>query len=127
MSHANLTSTFGRWALLSVLSVAVLVHASDIRAEDLVGDAQTHARNLLSGNRLNGSAKPEASITRADDAVRALDAQAHARQLLSGKPNLARTAVSHAAATPSVQVRGPNSRGADAQEMARLFILGKAG
>jgi hypothetical protein len=67
MSYTNSGRTFGRRLLLPLLSVGVLVHASDILAEDLVGDAQTRARNLLSGNPADYSVKIERSIARSED------------------------------------------------------------
>jgi len=127
MSHTNRGRKFGRRLLLPLLSVAVLVHASELLAEDLVGDAQTRARSLLSGNRADSSAKIERSIARSEDGSPGLDVLAHARQILSGKPSYGQTAVVRAAATRPSPARGPHSRGANAQEMVRSLILGRVG
>jgi|HubBroStandDraft_1064217.scaffolds.fasta_scaffold280724_2 hypothetical protein len=127
MSYTNRGRTIGRRLLLPLLSAAVLVHAGDTLAGDLVGDAQTRARNLLSGNRADDPVKNERSIARSEVGDPAFDTLAHARQVLSGKPNYGPTAVLHAVATRSLQARGPHSRGADAQEMVRSLILGKVG
>jgi hypothetical protein len=117
---------------LVLISAAFLLHGNGALAAEAAGDAQSQARDLLSGT-VDGRAKVvDAAPASAADGVRApgLDPQEQARQLILGKPNSSRIKEPAAAlgtqtnATPAVSAGGSHRTYADPQELARRMILG---
>jgi hypothetical protein len=117
---------------LMLISAGIVLHANGTLAGEFVGDAQMHARDLLSGT-VRGRAKVvDVSPAIPTDTRHAfnLDPQEQARQLILGKPNFA-TVVGRAVglsskrtAMPEVSVRELRRADTDAQESARRMILG---
>ena len=110
--------------VLVLISAAILLHANNGLAADLVGDAQMQARDLLSGT-VNGQAKTfDASPAIPADGHRTpnLDPQEQARQLILGKPNVGGVAGSKVA--PAVSARGKRRGYSDPQKSAQRMILG---
>ena len=115
-----------------LISAAILLHANNGLAAELVGDAQMQARDLLSGT-VNGQAKTfDASPAIPVDGHRTpnLDPQEQARQLILGKPNFGgiaglKVAIdSNAKVTLAVSARGKRRGYSDPQKSAQRMILG---
>jgi hypothetical protein len=130
MTSLNLRKTLSRPLLL--LSAAFLLHTNGAGAADREGDAQTQAREVLSGTTAGRSAAAQSSTLPDSDASRpALDPQEQARELILGTQRVggdAETAAapySKATSPAGVIGRGDRRARADAQEMARRVILGK--
>jgi hypothetical protein len=118
--------------VLVLISAAILLHANNGRAADLVGDAQMQARDLLTGT-VNGQAKTfDASPAIPADGHRTpnLDPQEQARQFILGKPNFGGVAGlkvardSKTKVTPAVSARGKRRGYSDPQKSAQRMILG---
>jgi hypothetical protein len=118
--------------VLVLISAAILLHANNGLAADLVGDAQMQARDLLSGT-VNGQAKTfDASPAIPADGHRTpnLDPQEQARQLILGKPNFGGVAGlkvardSKTKVMPAVSARGKRRGYSDPQKSAQRMILG---
>jgi hypothetical protein len=117
------------------LSAAILLCSNNVLAADYVGDAQIHARDLLSGT-VGGQAKTldKSPPKSADgDQPSNVDPQDQARQLILGKSNFDKTNVRAVApepklnATATLSTQGNPRTYLDPQESARRMILGKAG
>jgi hypothetical protein len=117
---------------LVLISAAILLHANNGLAAELVGDAQMQARDLLSGT-VNGQAKTfDASPAIPADGHRTsnLDPQEQARQLILGKPNIGGVAGRKVAidsktkGTPAVSARSKRREYFDPQKSAQRMILG---
>ena len=117
---------------LVLISAAFLLHGTGVLAAEVAGDAQSQARDLLSGT-VDGRARVvDASPASGANGVRApgLDPQEQARQLILGKANSDRIKEPAAAlgtqknATPAVSAGGGHRTYADPQELARRMILG---
>jgi hypothetical protein len=118
--------------VLVLICAAILLHASNGLAADLVGDAQMQARDLLSGT-VNGQAKTfDASPAIPADGHRTpnLDPHEQARQLILGNPNFGGAAGRNVAiesktkVTPAASVRGKRRGYSDPQKSAQRMILG---
>jgi len=116
---------------LVLISAAFLLHGTGVLAAE-ADDAQSQARDLLSGT-VDGRAKVvDAAPASGADGVRApgLDPQEQARQLILGKPNSSRIKGPVAAlgtdmqAAPLKSTQGDHRTHADPQESARRMILG---
>ena|ERR1700722_6816417 len=116
---------------LVLISAAFLLHGTGVLAAE-AGDAQSQARDLLSGT-VDGRAKVvDAAPASAADGVGGpgLDPQEQARQLILGKPNSDRIKEPAAApgtqtnATSAVSAGGGHRTYADPQELAQRMILG---
>jgi hypothetical protein len=116
---------------LVLISGAFLLHGTGVLAAE-AGDAQSQARDLLSGT-VDGRARVvDAAPASAAAGVRApdLDPQEQARQLILGKPNSSRIKGPVAALGTDMQAAsaGPAQGGhpthADPQDSARRMILG---
>jgi hypothetical protein len=125
------SNTLGRRLMLA--SAGILLYANGALAAEFVGDAQTQARDLLSGT-VGGRARiaDVSSPTPTDDRhVSNLDPQEQARDVILGKSNFADTASqavnldSKAAAVPAESARGIHRAEVDGQESAQRMILGK--
>jgi hypothetical protein len=115
------------------ISAAILLLATNVFAAEFVDDAQTQARDLLSGT-VGGRAKTiDASpVIPADgDQTSNLDSQEQARRLILGRPYIGvagapRVALdSKSKVAPAVSARDKGRAYSDAQESARRMILGK--
>jgi hypothetical protein len=115
-----------------VLVSAAFLLGNGVLAAEAVGDAQSQARDLLSGT-VDGRAKVvDASPASGADGVRApvLDPQEQARQLILGKPISSRIKGPVAAlatdtqAAPLKSMQGDHRSHADPQDAARRMILG---
>lgn len=110
-----------------LISAAFLLQAHVVRAAGLPVDAQTQARDLLSGT-VGGRAKTIArSPAIAGEAHRTptLDPQEQARRLILGHPNF-RDAANPPVAPPST-ARDRLNRYSDPQKLAQQMILHKSG
>jgi hypothetical protein len=114
-----------------LIAATILLHANNVLAAELVGDAQMQARDLLSGT-VGGQVK----ITDASPTLSALghqtsnlDPQEQARELILGKRTPGPVAGRRVALDSKTKVlavvpaRGKH-RESDAQELARRMILG---
>ena len=123
---------------LVLISAAFLLHGTGVLAAEAAGDAQSQARDLLSGT-VDGRAKVvDQSPASGADGVRApgLDPQEQARQLILGKPNSSRLKGPVAAlgtdialgtemqAVSAGSAQGNHRTHVDPQESARRMILG---
>jgi hypothetical protein len=115
-----------------VLISAAFLFGNGVLAAEVVGDAQSQARDLLSGT-VDGRAKVvDQSPASGSDGVRApaLDPQEQARQLILGKPISSRIKGPVAALGTDMQAvsagsaQGDHRRYVDPQESARRMILG---
>ena len=115
-----------------VLISAAFLLGNGVLAAEAAGDAQSQARDLLSGT-VDGRVKVvDASPASGADGVRApsLDPQEQARQLILGKPISSRIKGPVAAlgtqtkAAPAGSTQGDHRTHADPQELARRMILG---
>jgi hypothetical protein len=127
-SHARI-NTFSRG--LALISATLVFQATGVLAGDLVGDAQTQARDLLSGT-LGGKAKTfdQCTVIPAGSArTPNLDPQAQARRLILGEPlpdgnaTPERTIQPQMTATTTISSQDIRTY-ADPQESARRMILG---
>ena len=116
-----------------LISASILLQASNVRGAELVVDAQTQARDLLSGT-VGGRAKAvykSPAIPADGHRPPSLDPQEQARQLILGKPNFGGVAGLSVAVdsktklAPAVPARGKRHGDSDAQELAQRMILGK--
>jgi hypothetical protein len=116
--------------VLALISAAILLQAHNVRAADFVIDAQTQARDLLSGT-IDGRAKSfekPPTIPADGHQTPRLDPQEQARRLILGRQNFSDAAApfdSRSRATPANSARGKRRGYSDAQELARRMILGK--
>jgi hypothetical protein len=119
--------------VLVLISAAILLQANNVRGAELAVDAQTQARDLLSGT-VGGRAKAvykSPAIPADGHQTLSLDPQEQARQLILGKPNFGGVAGlsvafdSKAKVAPAVPARGKRRGDSDAQELAQRMILGK--
>jgi hypothetical protein len=125
------SNTLGRRLMLA--SAGILLYANGALAAEFMGDAQTQARDLLSGS-VGGRARiadVSSAIPTDDRHVSNLDPQEQARDVILGKSNFANTASqaisldSKTAAAPAESARGIHRADADGQESAQRMILGK--
>jgi hypothetical protein len=125
------SNTLGRRLMLA--SAGILLYANGALAAEFVGDAQTQARDLLSGT-VGGRARiadVSSAIPTDDRHVSNLDPQEQARDVILGKSNFADTASqaigldSKTAAAPAESARGIHRADVDGQESAQRMILGK--
>jgi len=115
-----------------VLISAAFLLGNGVLAAEAAGDAQSQARDLLSGTVGGRARVVDASPAVGPDGVRepGLDPQEQARQLILGKPNSDRIKEPAAAlgtqtnATSAVSAGGGHRTYADPQELARRMILG---
>jgi hypothetical protein len=118
---------------LILISAAILINANTVLAADRVGDAQTQARDLLSGT-VGGKTKIiyRSLAISADRYQKSYpDPQTQAHQLILGKSSFD-GAVSREFAVQSktnvpVSARRNSSAHTDPQELARRMILGAGG
>ena len=119
-----------------VLSTSLfLLQANPVMAAEAVGDAQTQARELLSGTvggRAN-NVEPSPATPAGGRYAFNPDPQQQARQLILGKPNFAGIADravgfdSKTKATTVASVRSNRRTYPDGQESARRMLLGAGG
>jgi len=117
---------------LVLVSAAFLLHGNGVLAAEAAGDAQSQARDLLSGTVGGRARVVDASPAVGADGVRepGLDPQEQARQLILGKPNSDRIKEPVAAlgtqtkAASAGSTQGGHRTHADPQELARRMILG---
>jgi hypothetical protein len=118
---------------LMLMSAGMLLYANGALSAEFVGDAQTQARDLLSGT-VGGPARIDdvsSAIPTDDRHVPNLDPQEQARDLILGISNFvgtARQAISldsKTEAAPADSARGIHRADADGQELAQRMILGK--
>src|SRR5882757_2472394 len=115
-----------------VLISAAFLLGNGVLAAEAAGDAQSQARDLLSGTVGGRARVVDASPAVGADGVGTpgLDPQEQARQLILGKPNSGRIKELAAAlgtqtnATSAVSAGGGHRTYADPQELARRMILG---
>ena len=117
-----------------VLVSASFLLGNGVLAAEAAGDAQSQARDLLSGTVGGRARVVDASPAVGADGVGTpglgLDPQEQARQLILGKPNSDRIKEPAAAlgtqtnATSAVSAGGGHRTYADPQELARRMILG---
>ena len=110
---------------LSVAAAAMLLQAGGAVAADLTDDAQTQARELLSGRPASRSASvsdTDTDATRGAVSAPALEPQDQARRLILGS----RSPLQAKAESPAVE-RASRRAHVDALEMARRMILGRVG
>jgi hypothetical protein len=114
-----------------VLISAAFLLGNGVLAAEAAGDAQSQARDLLSGT-VDGRAKVVDQLPATEaDGVRApgLDPQEQARQLILGKPISSRlngpaAGLADTSAAPLESTQGGHRTYADPQELARRMILG---
>jgi hypothetical protein len=101
---------------LMLISAVFLLHANNALAAEFDADAQTQAKDLLTGT-VDGGAKfiDSHAIPSNSESTSRLDPQEQARQLILGKPNV------DAASGRAVDRRSDD----DPQESARRMILGR--
>lgn len=117
---------------LILMSVAILVNANTVLAADRVSDAQTQARDLLSGavgaTRTIDRALATSAVQHQESHP---DAQKRARQIILGQPSLDDAVTREFAAQSVTNVPVPARRTGrvhtDPQELARRMILGTEG
>jgi hypothetical protein len=116
-----------------LISAAILLQTNCVRGAELVVDAQTQARDLLSGT-VGGTVKTvDTSPANPADGHQtpSLDPQEQARQLILVKPNFGGIAGlsvafdSRTKVAPAVPAGGKRRGYSDAQELAQRMILGK--
>jgi hypothetical protein len=112
---------------LMLISAAFLLHGNAVLAAEAAGDAQSQARDLLSGTVGGRARVVDASPATGADAVRTpgVDAQEQARQLILGRPNF--RPIEERVAALGAQTKAASAQGdhrADPQESARRMILG---
>jgi hypothetical protein len=124
------SNTLGRRLVLA--STGILLYANGALAADFVGDAQTQARDLLSGTVGGRARMPYVSAAIPTDLhVPNLDPQEQARDLILGKSNFADTASqaisldSKTAVAPADSAQRIHRADADGQELAQRMIVGK--
>ena len=119
--------------VLVLISAAILLQANSVRGAELAVDAQTQARDLLSGT-VGGRAKAvykSPAIPADGHQTPSLDPQEQARQLILGKPNfggvagLSIASNSKTKVATAVSARGKRRGDSDAQVLAQRMILGK--
>ena len=122
-------NTLGRRLMLA--SAGILLYANGALAAEFVGDAQTQARDLLSGTVGGRASIPDVSSRIPTDRhVLNLDPQEQARDLILGK-NFAGTAHQAASldsktdAMPAASVQRIRSADIGGQELAERMLLGK--
>jgi len=116
------------------LVAAFLLHAGGALAAEHVDDAQAHARALLSGipTSSSGAIAKSAAVSESGNERSGFDAQMQARRLILGSPGVngapEQAAASQGrAASPSGLLRQQSGHAAaDAQEMARSLLQGRA-
>lgn len=113
---------------LVLASAGILLHGHSALPADALGDAQTQARDLLSGN-IGGrsrAAQVAAAVSADDTQAFKVEPQEQARQLILGKPSgdriVDRVIGSHLEMTSVRRVRRAE---ADPQEAARRMVQAK--
>jgi|HubBroStandDraft_1064217.scaffolds.fasta_scaffold00556_20 hypothetical protein len=125
MDLAIRIKTHTRW--LALLTAGLLLQANTLFAAEIAGDAQTQARDLLTGS-VDGRPRTvdqSPAILSDGPQVPAVDAQEQARRMILGRPGVG--GIADKTAT-SVESRRAHAYG-DPQESARRMILrvGKSG
>ena len=124
-------NTLGRRLMLA--SAGILLYANGALSAEFVGDAQTQARDLLSGTVGGRSKIVDVSSTIPTDDRHALnlDPQEQARGLILGKSNFAGTARravsldSKTEAIPVSSAQGIRRADAGGQKLAQRMIIGR--
>jgi hypothetical protein len=120
--------THARW--LALLSAGLLLQSNTLFAAEIAGDAQTQARDLLTGTVDGRPRIVDQSPAISSDGPQAsvVDAQEQARRMILGKPTVGRAANERSAvASTTKKARADSLRGdvyGDPQESARRMILG---
>jgi hypothetical protein len=111
----------------ALASAGTLLHANGVLAADFIGDPQTQARDLLSGN-IGGRSKivQVAPVVAVDNAhAFNVEPQEQARQLILGKPRGNRVPGPIIGTDAKMtSVRGVRRAEADPQDAARRMLLG---
>jgi hypothetical protein len=111
----------------ALASAGTLLHANGVLAADLIGDPQTQARDLLSGN-IGGRSKSVqiAPVVSVDDAhAFSVEPLEQARQLILGKPSGDRVPGPIIGTDAKMtSARGVRRAEADPQDAARRLLLG---
>jgi hypothetical protein len=112
-----------------LMSAAILLQTGTALAAESVSDAQSQARDLLSGTVAGRARTPGELAAAAADTARtpAVGAQEQARRLILGAPNFGAIAATRAtAATPAAPAAAGDRDRSDPQAAARRMLVGRA-